>query len=200
MSLRVAGDAKNSEDRVSIVSQFIRVTKRRSGKVRHFFFADTDLRHSKNHPSTRTNACLALSIAYPMMMIRSLLPPAILLLPLLATDALLSVTPPVARNRLRFSLSASPSSSSAAASTDAAATDAAAAKAVKAALEASRKYGSTSPEARVAWDVVEEINASDNRYENCTREVSSTKTARWRCQVAEVEKAARFSQSEWKII
>jgi CP12 domain len=112
------------------------------------------------------------------MMIRSLLPPAILLLPLLATDALLSVTPPVARNRLLFArLSASPSSSaSAAAATDAAATDAAAAKAVKAALEASKKYGSTSPEARVAWDVVEEINASDNRYENCTREVSSRST------------------------
>jgi CP12 domain len=136
--------------------------------VRHFpsLFADTDLRPQQQPSITQNQACLALSIAYPTMMTRSLLPPAILLLPLLATDALLSVTPPVARNRLLFSrLSASPSSStSAAAATDAAATDAAAAKAVKAALEASKKYGSTSPEARVAWDVVEEINASDNRY------------------------------------
>lgn len=36
------------------------------------------------------------------------------------------------------------------------------ASAVEAALEASRTFGPTSPEARVAWDIVEEINASDN--------------------------------------
>lgn len=35
--------------------------------------------------------------------------------------------------------------------------------AVKAALEASKKYGATSKEARVAWDIVEEMDASDNR-------------------------------------
>ena len=35
--------------------------------------------------------------------------------------------------------------------------------AIKEAIEASRKYGPSSPEARVAWDIVEEINASDNR-------------------------------------
>lgn len=36
--------------------------------------------------------------------------------------------------------------------------------AVAAALEATQKYGATSPEARVAWDTVEEIDSSDNRY------------------------------------
>jgi|EP00979_Chaetoceros_neogracilis_P008020 hypothetical protein len=35
--------------------------------------------------------------------------------------------------------------------------------AVKEALETSRKFGPQSKEARVAWDIVEEINASDNR-------------------------------------
>ena len=34
--------------------------------------------------------------------------------------------------------------------------------ATEAALEASRKFGGTSKEARVAWDIVEEIRASDN--------------------------------------
>ena len=37
-----------------------------------------------------------------------------------------------------------------------------ASSAVQAALEASEKYGPTSPEARVAWDAVEEMDASDN--------------------------------------
>jgi CP12 domain len=36
--------------------------------------------------------------------------------------------------------------------------------AVAAALEATKKYGATSPEARVAWDTVEEMDSSDNRY------------------------------------
>lgn len=35
--------------------------------------------------------------------------------------------------------------------------------AVQEALEASRKFGPTSSEARIAWEVVEEIDASDNR-------------------------------------
>ena len=35
--------------------------------------------------------------------------------------------------------------------------------AIKEALETSRKFGPQSKEARVAWDIVEEINASDNR-------------------------------------
>jgi hypothetical protein len=35
--------------------------------------------------------------------------------------------------------------------------------AVQAALEASKKYGPTSKEAAVAWDIVEELDASDNR-------------------------------------
>ena len=39
-------------------------------------------------------------------------------------------------------------------------------EAMAAALEASKTFGATSKEARVAWDIVEEINASDNRYEN----------------------------------
>mmetsp|Transcript_8949 Transcript_8949/g.19199 ORF Transcript_8949/g.19199 Transcript_8949/m.19199 type:complete len:212 (+) Transcript_8949:67-702(+) len=34
--------------------------------------------------------------------------------------------------------------------------------AIKEALDASKKYGATSPEARVAWDIVEELDASDN--------------------------------------
>ena len=35
---------------------------------------------------------------------------------------------------------------------------------IEAALTASRTFGATSKEAAVAWDIVEEINASDNRY------------------------------------
>lgn len=35
-------------------------------------------------------------------------------------------------------------------------------EAIAEAMEASRKFGPTSPQARVAWDIVEEINASDN--------------------------------------
>ncbi len=38
-----------------------------------------------------------------------------------------------------------------------------ASEAISAAMEASRTFGPTSQEARVAWDIVEEINASDNR-------------------------------------
>ena len=36
--------------------------------------------------------------------------------------------------------------------------------AVNQALEASRNFGPSSKEARVAWDIVEEIRASDNRW------------------------------------
>ena len=36
--------------------------------------------------------------------------------------------------------------------------------AIQAALEASKKFGPTSQEARVLWDIVEEMDASDNRY------------------------------------
>jgi len=35
-------------------------------------------------------------------------------------------------------------------------------EAIKEALEATKKFGPTSPEARLAWDIVEEIDASDN--------------------------------------
>jgi hypothetical protein len=35
--------------------------------------------------------------------------------------------------------------------------------AIEAALDASKKFGSTSSEARVLWDIVEEMDASDNR-------------------------------------
>lgn len=38
-------------------------------------------------------------------------------------------------------------------------------EAVKAAKEASEKYGATSPEARIAWENVEEMDAA-NRYVN----------------------------------
>ena len=34
---------------------------------------------------------------------------------------------------------------------------------IKEAMEISKKYGASSPEARVAWDAVEEVDASDNR-------------------------------------
>lgn len=37
-------------------------------------------------------------------------------------------------------------------------------KAVAAALEASKKYGATSPEARLAWEAVEDMDSADNRY------------------------------------
>ena len=37
-------------------------------------------------------------------------------------------------------------------------------EAVKAALEASKQYGATSKEARLAWEAVEEMDSSDNRY------------------------------------
>jgi len=36
-------------------------------------------------------------------------------------------------------------------------------EAINGALEASRRFGPSSMEARVAWDIVGEINASDNR-------------------------------------
>ena len=35
--------------------------------------------------------------------------------------------------------------------------------AIQAAQEATKKYGPTSPEAKVAWDTVEEMDSSDNR-------------------------------------
>jgi hypothetical protein len=38
------------------------------------------------------------------------------------------------------------------------------AEAITAAKEASAKFGPTSAEARVAWDIVEELSSSDNRY------------------------------------
>jgi hypothetical protein len=38
-----------------------------------------------------------------------------------------------------------------------------AAGAIEVAMEATRLHGPTSKEARVAWDIVEEINSSDNR-------------------------------------
>jgi len=41
-----------------------------------------------------------------------------------------------------------------------------ASSAVNAALEASKKYGASSPEARLAWEAVEEMDASDNRWVN----------------------------------
>jgi hypothetical protein len=34
---------------------------------------------------------------------------------------------------------------------------------VNEALEISKKFGATSPEARLAWEAVEEVDASDNR-------------------------------------
>jgi hypothetical protein len=37
-------------------------------------------------------------------------------------------------------------------------------KEVQAALEASKKYGPTSKEARIAWEAVEEMDSADNRY------------------------------------
>ena len=43
--------------------------------------------------------------------------------------------------------------------------------AVHEALAASRTFGSGSKEARVAWDIVEEIRASDNKYVQFVREV-----------------------------
>ena len=36
--------------------------------------------------------------------------------------------------------------------------------AVRQALDISKKFGVTSPEARVAWDAVEEMRANDDRY------------------------------------
>jgi len=37
--------------------------------------------------------------------------------------------------------------------------------AIKAALEASKKFGATSAEARMAWETVEEMDAADTRYD-----------------------------------
>ena len=34
---------------------------------------------------------------------------------------------------------------------------------IKEAMAASKKYGAASPEARLAWEAVEEVDASDNR-------------------------------------
>jgi hypothetical protein len=43
--------------------------------------------------------------------------------------------------------------------------------AIQAALEASKKFGPTSTEAKMAWETVEEMDSSDNRYieERCMR-------------------------------
>jgi hypothetical protein len=41
--------------------------------------------------------------------------------------------------------------------------ESATASAIEAALEASKTHGPTSQEARLLWEVVEEMNASDNR-------------------------------------
>ena len=38
--------------------------------------------------------------------------------------------------------------------------------AIKAALEASKKFGVHSPEARMAWEAVEEMDSADTRYVN----------------------------------
>jgi hypothetical protein len=35
---------------------------------------------------------------------------------------------------------------------------------VEKALAASKKFGASSPEARLAWETVEEVDSSDNRY------------------------------------
>ena len=35
---------------------------------------------------------------------------------------------------------------------------------IQEAMAASKKYGAASPEARLAWEAVEEVDASDNRY------------------------------------
>jgi hypothetical protein len=59
-------------------------------------------------------------------------------------------------------LMASSSSSSASSSSTTRRPDATAA--IQAALEASKTHGPTSPEARVAWGAVEEMDASDNRF------------------------------------
>lgn len=37
-------------------------------------------------------------------------------------------------------------------------------KAIKDALEVSKKFGPSSPEAAMAWEIVEELDSSDNRY------------------------------------
>ncbi len=42
--------------------------------------------------------------------------------------------------------------------------ESASATAIEAALEASKTHGPTSKEARLLWEVVEEMNASDNRF------------------------------------
>jgi hypothetical protein len=34
---------------------------------------------------------------------------------------------------------------------------------IKAAMEAGKKFGAASPEARIAWEAVEEMDSSDNR-------------------------------------
>lgn len=41
------------------------------------------------------------------------------------------------------------------------------------ALKVSEKYGKTSIEARLAWEAVEEVNASDNRYANKSKSAIS---------------------------
>ena len=38
-------------------------------------------------------------------------------------------------------------------------------EAIKAALAASKEFGATSPEARMAWEAVEEMDSADTRYD-----------------------------------
>ena len=56
-----------------------------------------------------------------------------------------------------------PSASSSRAMTTLAAARPDSSAAIQEALEASKKFGATSPEARVAWEIVEEMDSSDNR-------------------------------------
>eukprot|EP00565_Helicotheca_tamesis_P008586 CAMPEP_0185728804 /NCGR_PEP_ID=MMETSP1171-20130828/4199_1 /TAXON_ID=374046 /ORGANISM="Helicotheca tamensis, Strain CCMP826" /LENGTH=203 /DNA_ID=CAMNT_0028397549 /DNA_START=50 /DNA_END=661 /DNA_ORIENTATION=+ len=79
-------------------------------------------------------------------------------------------------------------------------------EAVKAALDATKKYGATSPEARVAWDIVEEMDASDNsvasqgyKSDKNTDEKIAALSALLEAQKANVDKIASLA-SEIKAV
>mmetsp|Transcript_1164 Transcript_1164/g.1902 ORF Transcript_1164/g.1902 Transcript_1164/m.1902 type:complete len:206 (-) Transcript_1164:109-726(-) len=72
--------------------------------------------------------------------------------------------------------------------------------AVKAALEASEKYGATSPEARIAWETVEEMDSSDNsaaskgaKLDKTTAEKIAALAALLDAQKANVDKIAELA-------
>ena len=62
-------------------------------------------------------------------------------------------------------------------------------EAVQAAMEASEKYGKTSPEARVAWNVVEELDAANSHEKAMAKQIQTQQAEIERLQKLVADKA-----------